>query len=203
MALAPIQFIIPIFILIFCKITIFQCYTIDADLLSKNLLQFVNNMTNFTNIQKAFEKVDGKFITVNGTDVIREFTENLQQNFKEKIEKLKLVKEKAEQAGKPSVNKKLKPEVLETTNTEENDYPYPNMREDGNGTFTINPTFSLKVRVNMNKSFVHIPTNIYAKSDAVLRIVEWTKTLDQVFIDNFNHSKKTLLYQYYGDHSGK
>ena len=60
---------------------------------------------------------------------------------------------------------------------------YNLMRENakGNETFSVNPTFSMDVEVNMNQSFVHVPTNVHARSAEMRSIIKWTSKLDQVF----------------------
>jgi len=62
------------------------------------------------------------------------------------------------------------------------------------------PEFSDTVPVNLTRSFVQVPTNVYAYKKTVLDQVSWGQKIDESFVENYyNVSDRKLLYQFYGD----
>lgn len=173
----------------------------QADSFSKYLRQFAENVTAYSKLKERFIAAPGKFTKIDGSKLVIDYTQKLEKKFDDKKKRLKLVKEQAEKSKKQPKAETVH-EYDSSKLKEVNYYPYSNMRVTTNTSLEINPIFSLDVKVNMTESFVHVPTNIYAKSKNVLEIVRWTSSLDPVFKENFNKSQKKLLYQYYGDHSG-
>ncbi|XP_074645886.1 voltage-dependent calcium channel subunit alpha-2/delta-3-like [Tubulanus polymorphus] len=63
-----------------------------------------------------------------------------------------------------------------------------------------NPKFDY-IPTNDNQSTVHVPTNVYDKSDPVVNGVNWTDGLNNVFIQNYKNDPG-LSWQYFGSASG-
>ena len=170
----------------------------NSEKLRKNLLGFVNNVTNFMEMEEAFGNAAGEYMEMNSTNLLSDFVQKVEHLFHAKNRTVQRLKRKAEVAHVPYKDG----EVFELDDSE---YEEQSMRDSatGNETFAIVPTFSLNVEVNMNNSFVHVPTNVHAKSNKLMSVTKWTHQLDEVFKDNFfNQSKEDLLYQYYGDSTG-
>lgn len=55
--------------------------------------------------------------------------------------------------------------------------------------------------VNITKSTVHVPTNVYERASDVIRAIEWSEKLDPIFVDNYNRDP-SLSWQYFGSASG-
>ena len=65
----------------------------------------------------------------------------------------------------------------------------------------IEITYSKEVKVNLNYSFVQVPTEIYRNDVKILNEVKWSKNLDELFKSNLV-SNPTLQWQYIGKESG-
>lgn len=57
-------------------------------------------------------------------------------------------------------------------------------------------SYSDRVPVNMTKSHVQVPTEIYRYDKIILNSAKKTKPLDEVFIGNYDNYS-TILWQYY------
>ncbi|KAI0233019.1 hypothetical protein LSAT2_016709 [Lamellibrachia satsuma] len=57
------------------------------------------------------------------------------------------------------------------------------------------------IPVNLFRSTVHVPTNVYDESDEVLSGVAWSEKLDEYFRKNYEEDP-TLTWQYFGSASG-
>ena len=68
-----------------------------ANKLSSDLIEFVNNVTNFLPMQEEFERTKGEFVEVNSTLLIDEFVDNIETMFRKKREMVKRLKRNAEQ----------------------------------------------------------------------------------------------------------
>ena len=65
----------------------------------------------------------------------------------------------------------------------------------------IEVTYSIDVKVNLNYSFVQVPTEIYRNDVKILNEVKWSRDLDELFKSNLA-SNPTLQWQYIGKESG-
>ena len=61
--------------------------------------------------------------------------------------------------------------------------------------------FYINQNVNINRSHVQVPTNIFSNSTAILNAAKWTEKLDEVFIENYKQ-QPDLLWQYFGSETG-
>lgn len=57
------------------------------------------------------------------------------------------------------------------------------------------------IPVNTDFSSVHVPTNVYDLSEEALSAIEWSESLDDVFVQNYN-SDPALSWQFFGSSSG-
>lgn len=170
-----------------------------ANRLSQDLTERTKKITNYHKIKEDFDVLNQNSIKgkLNGRKIILQFKSKIESIFKHKATALKNIKKRAEEEKEKYEH-----------NTNIRKFRYPNLHivaddEGFNNSLKFHPPFSLDVRVNMDQSFVQVPTNVYANSTDVLNTVKWTEKLDVAFKENyFNQSKETLLHQYYGDKSG-
>lgn len=57
------------------------------------------------------------------------------------------------------------------------------------------------ISVNTNHSSVHVPTNVYDRSDSALEAIGWSEALDSIFVQNY-HSDPALSWQYFCSDTG-
>lgn len=55
--------------------------------------------------------------------------------------------------------------------------------------------------VNVTKSAVHVPTNVYDRAPDVIKAIKWSEELDQTFINNYEHDP-SISWQYFGSVTG-
>ena len=166
--------------------------------ISNDIIDRTRRITNYPNITADFEKLNSEKELIikkaKGEKIIKRFTEEIEETFRAKTEALKKIKQKAEEEKKKYTgkdNKKCDYLNMHTINASD---PY---------LMKIYPPFSKTIKVNISRSFVHVPTNVYACRSDILDAVEWTRGLDETFTQNYNESNGTILYQYYGDQTGK
>lgn len=58
------------------------------------------------------------------------------------------------------------------------------------------------LNVNTSHSSVHVPTNVYDRSNESREFIEWSEALDEVFIQNYR-TDPALSWQYFGSSLGK
>uniref|UniRef100_A0A8D8S0Y7 Voltage-dependent calcium channel subunit alpha-2/delta-3 n=1 Tax=Cacopsylla melanoneura TaxID=428564 RepID=A0A8D8S0Y7_9HEMI len=57
------------------------------------------------------------------------------------------------------------------------------------------------LQVNTNRSVIHVPVNVYNETEDVLRVAEWSKALDPIFVRNYQDDP-SLSWQYFGSTTG-
>lgn len=78
-------------------------------------------------------------------------------------------------------------------------FKYPNDKDCNPD--SINIRFSRTLSINLNYSFVQVPTEIFRNDVKILNEVKWSQDLDVLFRDNFKNNP-TLQWQYIGKESG-
>lgn len=61
--------------------------------------------------------------------------------------------------------------------------------------------YSDQFSVNLNRSFVQVPTEIFRSSVQILNDIKWSTTLDEVFVSNYRRNP-SLQWQYIGKETG-
>jgi len=61
--------------------------------------------------------------------------------------------------------------------------------------------YSDQFPVNLNRSFVQVPTEIFRSSVRILNDIKWSTTLDEIFASNYQRNP-SLQWQYIGKESG-
>ena len=80
------------------------------------------------------------------------------------------------------------------------DFQFLDARKEINLTRVVS-SFSNEIRVSWNQSFVYVPYNIFDRSEEILIAAEYTKKLDEVFIENRDQDE-TTTWQHFGSVTG-
>ncbi|XP_066284258.1 voltage-dependent calcium channel subunit alpha-2/delta-3-like isoform X1 [Branchiostoma lanceolatum] len=144
-----------------------------------------------------------KIVEMNGSEMVKKFARDMFNNLDSKRSAVESLSNQAELAN---MKHEYDPEIV---------YEYPNAmlinKKDGDGN-PIHPRlaqdFMLKenehfndIPVNMERSDVQVPVNVYNEAPDVLNAVKWSKKLDSVFIEN-GKKDPTLTWQYFGSSTG-
>ena len=117
------------------------------------------------------------------------YSTNLWKLFKSRQEELKLLKQTVEQSYNQHVyDPNIKP------------FFYYNDKKTSQNVEII-PTYNLHEPVNLNTSFVQIPTPVFDNSVEILNIITYTHSLNEIFIEHFQKNPSTVL-QYFGSVTG-
>uniref|UniRef100_A0A8C5HG80 VWFA domain-containing protein n=1 Tax=Gouania willdenowi TaxID=441366 RepID=A0A8C5HG80_GOUWI len=154
-------------------------------------------------VLKKYKDVEAvvKLEEVNGEELVKKFTEEMEEMLGRKMKSVKRLAEAAEDAD-------LYHEYNDTLEFEYfNSMLINKMDEDGNpiplgGEFLLeeNEHFN-KLPVNTQQSNIQVPTNVYNRDPDIVNGVYMSEALNDVFIDNFQKDP-TLTWQYFGSASG-
>ena len=170
-----------------------------ANIFSNILDYHTNKITQYKALNEAFKSISSNLIFK------KKDGQKMNENFNKGIAEIFVEKEKSVQS--------LRDTVIELKKDHKYDdglevFSYPNVRDVANDITQNNASllevvlvFPTDVFINMTRSFVHIPTNIYAYSVDMLNKVQWTEKLDKVFIEN-QLSDKSMIMESYCDSSG-
>lgn len=78
------------------------------------------------------------------------------------------------------------------------DFKYINAK---NNTIKLEHSNHFGGEVNLTKSTVHVPTNVYDRTSNVIRAIKWSEELDKIFINNYEQDP-SLSWQYFGSATG-
>ena len=159
--------------------------------LSKNLVEFAENVTGYKEVRRAYdESKELEVDDLNGTEIMNTFRQSFEKLLQLKTEALLRIKLAVENAEKNyTYNPALK-------------YSYRKVKSisTDNKTLVVYPNFSTSIKINTSNSYVQVPTNVYEDDPSVLNSVKMTEKLDEIFRYNYKQDP-SLLWQYYGDAS--
>lgn len=145
-----------------------------------------------------------------GEELIDSIVENVGRMFYRKIEAVRCIQMKAENVSEQFEFNETMAENLHYSSSKysrklngSSAYTLPNA-EDAPIYETMyfnQDTHFYDISVNTQHSSVHVPTNIYDRSPDVVEALEWSKELDEVFVQNYN-SDPALSWQYFGSETG-
>ena len=121
-------------------------------------------------------------------EVSEQFAENLNKLLERKKKSLMNIKRKAQ-------------ELYNNYNFNENMKPFDYCNWQKNNSVAEERLFYIGKRVNLNKSHVHIPANIYENNPDILNTAKWSAELDNVFKRNYK-DQPDLIWQYFGSKTG-
>ncbi|XP_055354620.1 voltage-dependent calcium channel subunit alpha-2/delta-4-like isoform X2 [Paramacrobiotus metropolitanus] len=170
-----------------------------AQKLGSELFRLTKDASGFTQLEQSFRAAG---VRVEKQDVaarLQEIATKLSSTMSKKVEAVKRLVETAEQitraaAWDPHVN--VSYYNAKELNNVKNDSSWPFLTMD----FTADPRYHYE-EVNMLRSTVHVPTNIFNRSPTVLYGVRWSKQLDKTFRVN-QANDDSLRWQYFGSAEG-
>ena len=148
--------------------------------------------TKYENIEAEYNRLYNEGVAeidkIQVQDVSQQFAENLKTLLRKKKDALLNIKTKAEELyGNYTYDPNIMP------------FNYYNRRYD-------NPVreeklFYIGAEVNINRSYVQTPTNIFHHHADILNAANWSEPLDEVFKANYR-DQPDLLWQYFGSETG-
>ncbi|XP_051543839.1 voltage-dependent calcium channel subunit alpha-2/delta-4 isoform X2 [Myxocyprinus asiaticus] len=169
----------------------------------KQLSALSNRYSGAQLLQKKYKDVEPivKMVEVDGSKMVKEFAEEMENMLGRKMKSVKRMAEAAEDADfYHEYNATLQFDYY-------NSMMINTLDEDGNyvglgGEFPLeqNEHFN-KLPVNIQQSVIQVPTNVYNKDTDILNGVFMSEALNDVFISNFEKDP-TLTWQYFGSSTG-
>ncbi|XP_065058322.1 voltage-dependent calcium channel subunit alpha-2/delta-3-like [Rhopilema esculentum] len=179
-----------------CRATLLDETLMLADYTGKRLGEIAEVTTGRTHFQKVFSDLlqndSLKIFNVNGMELIKEFSKELERQVESKNAVLTKVKRKAEEYYQPNEN------------SNNNDLQFFNMKDynaSGRPILKVDPKFFSVKPVNTSLSGHHIPTNVYPRKPAILNVIKQRQKLDKIYEDNYRE-QSNLLWQYIGSYNG-
>ena len=124
----------------------------------------------------------------NWQDSSTKFAENLKTLLHKKKDALFNIKNKAE-------------ELYENYTYDPNIIPFNYYNRRFDNPVRKEKLFSIGAEVNVNRSYVQTPTNIFHNHVDILNVANWSEPLDEVFKANYQE-QPDLLWQYFGSETG-
>ncbi|XP_028810566.1 voltage-dependent calcium channel subunit alpha-2/delta-4 isoform X2 [Denticeps clupeoides] len=174
-----------------------------ANSFGKQLLALSTRYSGSLLLQKKYKDVEPlvKMVEVDGSDLVKDFAEEMEKMLGRKMMSVKRLAESAEDADL----------YHEFNSTLEFDYYNALLINtmDSNGNYVeLGQEFPLeknehfnKLPVNTQMSSIQVPTNVYNKDSEILNGVYMSEALNDIFVDNFEKDP-TLTWQYFGSATG-
>lgn len=169
------------------------------------------NSPHFPIIQR-YKKYNARVMNKSGEELIDSIVENVGRMFYRKIEAVRCLLNKAESVSENFEFDESMTENLTYYSSKyssiggnKSRYSLPESMEHKASMYMPmyfnQDTHFYNISVNTTHSSVHVPTNIYDQSPEVVEALEWSKELDEVFVQNYN-SDPALSWQYFGSETG-
>lgn len=122
-----------------------------------------------------------------GNALVHEIAKDIKAMMESKISAIKRIMDVAETSAlsAPDVDP---PESFNYTNAK-------------NNTIDLKHSAHFGGQVNLDRSAVHVPTNVYDRASNVIRAIKWSEELDKTFINNYEQDP-SLSWQYFGSATG-
>ncbi|EDW89685.2 voltage-dependent calcium channel subunit alpha-2/delta-3 [Drosophila yakuba] len=176
------------------------------------LFALAQKITKSQEIKEKYKEYNARVELKNGTELIKSITKNVGRMLARKMDAVRCIQERAEFvnenfefnltyalknftyiSSKYSTFNGNSSEELEPKEAEY-DWMYRNME--------LNPdTHFYNTPVDTEHSSVHVPSNIWDRSERVLKTIMWSEHLDEVFRQNYQ-SDPALSWQYFGSDTG-
>lgn len=176
------------------------------------LFLLAQKITKSQQIKEKYKEFNARVELKNGTELIRSITANVGKMLARKMDAVRCIQEKAEQVNE---NFEFNMTYAETNFTyysskyspfngnsseelAENEKAYEYMYRE----LQLNPdTHFYNISVDTEHSSVHVPSNVWDRAENVLKTIEWSEQLDEVFRQNYQ-SDPALSWQYFGSDTG-
>ncbi|XP_065651560.1 voltage-dependent calcium channel subunit alpha-2/delta-4 isoform X4 [Hydra vulgaris] len=168
-----------------------------AAIFSRILDYYTNKITQYKALSEDFNSIKNsiQFLKTDGQKINDQFNHGVASLFEKKVKSLESIKKKI-------LDEKESYKYVDNLER----FEYPNVRDifaeysrESNTSIPVIEIvgpFPTDVPINLTRSFVHIPTNIYAYSSDMLNKVLWTQKLDDVFISNQRNDVHLIMEEY-------
>ncbi|XP_069905373.1 voltage-dependent calcium channel subunit alpha-2/delta-4 isoform X2 [Oryctolagus cuniculus] len=174
-----------------------------ADTFGRDLYNTVTKYSGSLLLQKKYKDVESslKIQEVDGLELVRKFSEDMENMLRRKVEAVKSLVEAAEEADlRHEFNASLVFNYYNSVLVNERDEKGNYVELGAELVLEPNAHFS-NLRVNTSVSSVQLPTNVYNKDPDILNGVYMSEALNPVFVENFQRDP-TLTWQYFGSSTG-
>nr|XP_055137107.1 voltage-dependent calcium channel subunit alpha-2/delta-4 isoform X2 [Symphalangus syndactylus] len=174
-----------------------------ADTFGGDLYNTVTKYSGSLLLQKKYKDVESslKIEEVDGLELVRKFSEDMENMLRRKVEAVQNLVEAAEEAD-------LNHEFNESLVFDYYNSVLINERDEKGNFVELGAEFLLEsnghfsnLPVNTSISSVQLPTNVYNKDPDILNGVYMSEALNAVFVENFQRDP-TLTWQYFGSATG-
>lgn len=159
-----------------------------AETFGQKIYSAAERATALTDIQTEYLLMYPDVKPQNGSQLVQELKERLEKLFNRKVRAINRLVDVAEKSFASHVMR----DKLEIT--------YPKAKNLTGFALVKNDRFN-GVPVNLTHSSIHVPTNVYDESIAILNGVAWTDALDKTFHENYQNDH-SLSWQYFGSSTG-
>ncbi|EDW03637.1 GH10400 [Drosophila grimshawi] len=176
------------------------------------LFLMAQKITKSQQIKAKYKEYNARVELKNGTELIKSITANVGKMLARKMDAVRCIQERAE-----SVNENFE---FNLTSAKANFTYYSSKYSKFNGNsseelepgekeyafmyrdMTLNPdTHFYNISVDTEHSSVHVPSNVWDRAPHVLKTIQWSEQLDEVFRQNYQ-SDPALSWQYFGSDTG-
>uniref|UniRef100_A0A8B7WJ61 LOW QUALITY PROTEIN: voltage-dependent calcium channel subunit alpha-2/delta-4-like n=1 Tax=Castor canadensis TaxID=51338 RepID=A0A8B7WJ61_CASCN len=174
-----------------------------ADTYGRDLYDTVTKYSGSLLLQKKYKDVAPslQIKKVDGLELVRKFSEDMENMLQRKVEAVKSLVEAAEEADlNHEFNASLVFDYYNSVLINERDEKGRHVELGAEFVLESNAHFS-NLRVNTSISTVQLPTNVYNKDPDILNGVYMSEALNPVFVENFQRDP-TLTWQYFGSSTG-
>ncbi|XP_064542057.1 voltage-dependent calcium channel subunit alpha-2/delta-3 isoform X1 [Drosophila montana] len=176
------------------------------------LFLLAQKITKSQQIKEKYKGYNARVELKNGSELIKSITANVGKMLARKMDAVRCIQEKAESVNE---NFEFNQTYAETNFTyysskysafngnsseqlEPNEEEYAYMYRD----MMLNPdTHFYNISVDTEHSSVHVPSNVWDRAPHVLKTIQWSEQLDEVFRQNYQ-SDPALSWQYFGSDTG-
>ncbi|XP_046315790.2 voltage-dependent calcium channel subunit alpha-2/delta-4 [Marmota monax] len=174
-----------------------------AETFGRGLYDTVTRYSGSLLLQKKYKDVESslQIEEVDGLELVRKFSEDMENMLRRKVEAVKSLVEAAEEADlNHEFNASLVFDYYNSVLINEKDENGNYVELGAEFVLESNAHFS-NLRVNTSISNVQLPTNVYNKDPDILNGVYMSEALNPVFVENFQRDP-TLTWQYFGSATG-
>ncbi|XP_054300085.1 voltage-dependent calcium channel subunit alpha-2/delta-4 isoform X5 [Pongo pygmaeus] len=174
-----------------------------ADTFGGDLYNTVTKYSGSLLLQKKYKDVESslKIEEVDGLELVRKFSEDMENMLRRKVEAVQNLVEAAEEADlNHEFNESLVFDYYNSVLINERDEKGNFVELGAEFLLESNAHFS-NLPVNTSISSVQLPTNVYNKDPDILNGVYMSEALNAVFVENFQRDP-TLTWQYFGSATG-
>uniref|UniRef100_A0A2K6AIF4 Calcium voltage-gated channel auxiliary subunit alpha2delta 4 n=1 Tax=Mandrillus leucophaeus TaxID=9568 RepID=A0A2K6AIF4_MANLE len=174
-----------------------------ADTFGGDLYSTLTKYSGSLLLQKKYKDVESslKIEEVDGLELVRKFSEDMENMLRRKVEAVQNLVEAAEEADlNHEFNESLVFDYYNSVLINERDEKGNFVELGAEFLLESNAHFS-NLPVNTSISSVQLPTNVYNKDPDILNGVYMSEALNAVFVENFQRDP-TLTWQYFGSATG-